>query len=165
MPQSNELRRQPCEHETRVAHYGEQHLAQRFRLAHVEPCARRPVARQTELAEPAQCFGGARRGVTDSARECLGAHTIAADHGLRQHGARELRIVREGADDFGGFSRIGQQRRRQRPRFFHGGAHARDAGTNLGRTELRAFHVKQFGDTSRRAVSPGADCRYDTRLF
>ena len=52
MAQADELLGYAREHEARVAHDGEQHLAKGLGLAGVETARRRPVAGQPEFAEP-----------------------------------------------------------------------------------------------------------------
>ena len=56
--QRHQLLGETREHQARIAHHRQQHLAQRLGLARIEAVRRRPVARQSEVA---QAHAGRRR--------------------------------------------------------------------------------------------------------
>jgi hypothetical protein len=102
VPQGDQLLGEPCQHQARVAHHCEQHLAQRLGLARVETVGGRPVARQAECAEALQGDGDIGGALPDDARGLLGGEARARQHRSREQRVRELGALGEAAHDLGG---------------------------------------------------------------
>jgi hypothetical protein len=79
--ESHELLREVREHESRVTDNGEQHLADGLGLARVEPLRGRPVARQSDIAQPLQVHRNLRRGRGRDVAELFGRETVTPEHG------------------------------------------------------------------------------------
>ena len=69
MAQRDQLLGEPCQHQARIAHHRQQHLAQRLGLARVEALRRRPVARQPERAERCSATAMSAAALADDARQ------------------------------------------------------------------------------------------------
>jgi hypothetical protein len=142
MSKPHELLRELGEHQTRVAHHGQQHLAHGLGLARVEALCRRPVPRQAHVANALQVDRDLRRARGGDAGELLLGEAVEADQGTQHQRARKLRVFRERADDFGGLHALRECFARHGMGGFSGRAHASDGGENVGRAELGGFHGK-----------------------
>ena len=92
----------PCDHQARVAHHGEQHLAQCFGLPGGKRLARRPLRIEIEVAKTAEIVGQFQRGTAQlralRRRQCRDIRFCLPCH--MQHGRRSQRRVAGQAQQF-----------------------------------------------------------------
>ena len=84
--QRHELLGEPCQHQARVAHHGQQHLAQRLRLSGVEAGGGRPVAWQSERTEALQGLRHPQRLRADHRGQGVGRTVRPTQGGARDEG-------------------------------------------------------------------------------
>ncbi len=140
MPQPHQGFGQARQHQALVADDRQQHLADGFGLLGIESALRRPVARQADFTQPLQINGHARGARAQQPLEALRRDARAAQHGLRQHGCRQLRIAGQGADDLGGLGGQGHGGLGRIARRSDSRAHVRNGIAQLRRTKLGGFH-------------------------
>ncbi len=135
MAQTHQLLREPRQHQARVAHHGEQHLAQRLGLARIEAVRRRPVVGQAEGPQALQCNGDVGGPLADDIGGLLGRETGARDHRAREQRVGELGALGESAHDLGRLGREAEIRWRARTGTLECGTRADDGVADRGRAE------------------------------
>ena len=139
MAQGHQFLREPRQHQPWIAHYGQQHLAQRLGLRGIKALRRRPVAGQAEVAQALQRQRGVGGWLPDDSSGLLRGEGTVSEQRPHQQRARQIGAAGERAHDFGRL--VGE-------RMVHGHARARvlERGTrrgegiaNLGRAQLAGF--------------------------
>jgi hypothetical protein len=143
MAQCHQFLGQPRQHQARIAHHREQHLAHGLGLTRVEPLGGRPVARESQAPQPLQCNGDVGRALADDSRGLLGGEAGTGDDRARQERMGELGALSEAPHDHGRLGGELQISRDLRPCALEGGTGARDGVAHPGRAQLAGFH---FGE-------------------
>ena len=132
---------EPRQHQARIAHHRQQHLAQRLRLTRVQAERRRPVTRQSERPQALQCDGDLGRARSDDARSLLGSEARARDHRACQQRVGELGALGEATHDLGSLGGEGEIGRDAGTGALERRACPDDGIANLRRAELTGLHV------------------------
>ena len=141
--QRHQLLGQPRQHQARIAHHREQHLAQRLGLARVQALRRRPVARQSERRQPLQRERRCRRRPVRRCRRPPPASEPPLREQRRAPAARARARCSSVSAPMISAASAGERQigRRARAGALERGARAADGVANLRRAELTGFHA------------------------